>query len=160
MGETGATHPYSTKSAKYGFYFRSYEVNWPIGLTVNVCTHDFFDDAITAGEEISADFANTQRVLWILDFSGIYPGIITSRRKENKIDQETLKSIDSTFNCVMEIPEEEKTLTSVTWAAVVECPAGNLIIENFASGAIEAITDDTNIDYNAGSGSTTTTTTT
>lgn len=158
--ETSATHPYTSKGAKFGFYFRSYQVNWPIGLTVNVCTHDFFDDAITAGETISDAFANTQRVLWILDFTGIYPGIITSRRKENRIDQETLKSIDSTFNCVMEIPEEEKTLTSVTWAAIIECPAGNLIIENFGSGAIEAVNDDENIDYNAGSGSTTTTTTT
>lgn len=148
-GSVGPTHPVQVKNgqAEFGFYYRSYKLNWPAGLTINVISHDYFDDVITAAATVSAALANAKRLLWVLDFRGIYPGIIASNRVVTKLDPRTLQSIDSTYACTMKVPTEEKTLTSVTWTAVVECPAGNLILENFSSEVPEPSTNPDDIAY-------------
>lgn len=120
------------KKAEFGFYFRSYPLFWPQGIIINVITHNFFDDWITAATVASQ--ADTARVLWVLDFAGIYPGIIASNRVVQKTgDLKTLAAINTSFACVMKVPTQEQTLTSLTWTMVVECPAGNLILENIAA---------------------------
>lgn len=159
-GSVQPTQPVMVKNgqAQFGFYYRSYKLNWPIGLTINVICHDFFDDVIAAAQNVSTNMANASRVLWVLDFKGIYPGILASNRVVTKIDPRTLQSIDPTYACTMKVPTEQKTLSSVTWTAVVECPAGNIILENFSSEVPEPSTNPDNIAYPPDTSSSTTTT--
>lgn len=143
------------KKANFGFNYRSYTLFWPPGLVVNIVTHYFFDDYIAAAT--AAGIEDTARVLWILDFAGIYPGILASKRVELKTgDLRTLAAVNPDFACVMEVPTQMQSLTSMSYCVIVECPTGNAIIENFIVDAIEF--------QNAGGGylgtGTTTTTTT
>ncbi len=143
------------KTAEFGFKFRSYKLFWP-AVTINIVTHEFFDDQLTAMGQVGQ--SNVGRVLWILDFSGIYPGILATNKVVNKTgDLKTLAAVDQSFACVMKVPTKEQTLTSITFTVVVECPAGSLIIENF-SPAIWTLTDDFVSVYPSQGGTTTTTT--
>lgn len=140
------------KKAEFGFLYRSYPLFWPQGVTMNVLTHWAFDDELDVAEV--AGIQDTARMLWVLDFTGIYPGIVASNRVvHNTGDLRRLAEINSDFSCVMKVHTRQQTLYSVTWAVVVECPAGNLVIENFASD-VPSI-EDTGDEYPA----TTTTTT-
>lgn len=144
------------KEAEFGFNYESYRLHWPQGVVINIVTHDYFDDYQAASE--AAGQGNVGRVLWILDFTSIRPGIIASNRVVNKTgDLKTLAAVDSSFACVMKVPSQEQTLTSVTYTVIVECPAGNLILENFSS-ADPATTDD-GTEYITTTTSTTSTTT-
>lgn len=144
------------KKANFGFSYRSFPLFWPQGVTINIVTHYFFDDYITAKTQV--DQADTGRVLWILDFAGIYPGILASKRIVAKTgDLQTLARINPDFACVMNVHTQEQTLTSVTFTMVVECPASNLIIENFSSELPEHAVDN-NADYPPTTSTTTSTT--
>lgn len=146
------------KKAEFGFYFEQYTLFWPQGMTINVITHYFFDDYLTAANlgGLQVGTGNTARVLWLLDFSGIYPGILASSRVVAETGNlKTMASINVDFACVMKVPTREQTLTSVTWTIIVECPSSNLIVENFSSQVPEAV-----ILVGNYSGTTTTTTTT
>jgi len=122
----------AVKKAEFGFYYNSYPLFWPQGVVVNVITHNFFDDFLSATG--SAGIENVGRVLWVLDFTGIYPGIIKSDRLTAKTgDLQAMARINPRFACVMKVNSRETTMTSLTWTMVVECPAGNLLIENFAA---------------------------
>jgi hypothetical protein len=124
------------KKAEFGFNYRSYALFWPPGVTMNVVTHYAFDDWRAAGLSAIGAADNTTRVLWVLDFAGIYPGIISSRRVTQETGNlKTLAAVNADFACVEKVPTREQTLTGLTWTMIVECPAGNLIIENF-SGAV------------------------
>jgi hypothetical protein len=132
-----AASPYSNQDVKkgpFGFNYRSYRLFWP-ACTINIISHYFFDDYVTAakvgfgGEESDEDYG---RVLWILDFSGIYPGIISSNRVAHKTGNlRTMAEVDSSWACVMRVHTQTQTLTSLTYTVVVECPYANLILENF-----------------------------
>jgi hypothetical protein len=136
MNAVGA--PY--KKAEFGFLYRSYMLFYPPGVTINVITHYFFDDLRSAGLTFDAD-DNTTRVLWVLDFSGIYPAILASNRKvHNTGDLEKLASISPDYACVMATNTKRQTLTSLMWTMIVECPASNLIVENFTSAVPEYAT--------------------
>ena len=141
------------KKADFGFLYRSYPLFWPAGVTMNVLTHYAFDDEITVATD--AGIGDSARRLWILDFSGIYPGIITSSRVvHNTGDLKTLASINADFACVMKVHTKQQTLNSQTDTTIVECPGGNLILENFSS-AVPDITETPGLRYPT---STTTTT--
>ncbi len=122
-----------------GFRVRSYELVWPIGLTINLLTDNFFDDTVSAAQT-EADaygqpgFVNQSRFLMVLDLGGsIYPGVIASNRKVHNVGQlEDLAKLDATYACAMANPTREVTLNSQTWAAIVECPSDSLIVENFS----------------------------
>jgi hypothetical protein len=147
------------KKANFGFSYRSFDLFWPAGVTINIITHHFFDDMITAANQVGQ--ADTARVLWILDFTGIYPGIIASNRVVAKTgDLKTLASINSSFACVMKVDTQEQTLMSMTWTMVIECPASNLVLENFNGSIPEPSVNPGGIVYGSGSQSGTTTTTT
>jgi hypothetical protein len=119
------------KEAQFGFMYESYKLFWPQGVTINIITHEFFDDYLTAA--VAAGQEDTARVLWILDLTGIYPGIIASNRVVAETGKlKDLAAINKDFACVMAVNTQTQTLTSLTWTMIVECPASNLIIENFA----------------------------
>lgn len=129
------------KKAEFGFNFRSYALFWPPGVTINVITHYYFDDWRTAGHAAIGATDNTTRVLWVLDFTGIYPGILaTNRVVQETGDLKTLAAVNPDFACVMAVPTKQQTLTSVTWTMIVECPASNLILENFNDSVPEYAT--------------------
>ncbi len=119
----------SETSGKLGFRFREYDLDYPV-VKIRIVTHPFFDDIATAA--VAEGIGSTGRFLWILDFTSIYPGIITSNRKVHTTgDIEKLAAIDRDYQCVMENPTTEVTLNSLTWTAVLECPLTSAIIENF-----------------------------
>ncbi len=129
------------KRAEFGFYFRSYPLFFPQGVTFNVVWHEFFDDYISAGTAALGAADNTTRVLWILDSAGIYPGIINSDRKvldTGKLRE--LAAINSSFGCVMKVPTRQQTIVSTTLTVIVECPKGNMIVENFSNAVPEPAT--------------------
>jgi hypothetical protein len=143
------------KKAEFGFQYRSYQLFWPPGVTMNVITHYMFDDWKSAGYYLATGGApsggaiglgsgntdTTTNVLWVLDFAGIYPGIIASNRKVHLTgDLEKLAAISSDFACVMATNTKKQTLNSVMFTVIVECPASNLIVENFTSAVPEYAT--------------------
>jgi hypothetical protein len=144
------------QKAQFGFNYRSYNLMYP-ALRINVITHYYFDDYLTANS--FAGQANAGRLLLVLDFTGIYPGIAASNRKVwNTGELKNLAALNSSYACVMEVNTQETTLMSVTGTMIVECPAGNLWLENFASGQ-PAYTNPSNIVYPSTVGAGTTTTT-
>lgn len=150
------------KKADFGFLYRSYSLFWPQGVVVNLITHEYFDDLITAGLAADATLGNQARVFWILDFSGIYPGIIASNRVVNKNggDLKTLSQVSADAACVMETAGIEWTHTSMLMTMIVECTMGNLLIENFADHVPSIVDDGSNYDTMASGSSTSTTTNT
>ena len=120
MGQTG----------KLGFNYDEFKLQYP-ATTIRIVTHPFFDDFAAAAND--EGIQSTGRFLWILDFTGIYPGILGSNRKVHRTGAiEDLAKTDQDFACVMENPTQEISLNSLMWTAVVECPANNAIIENFS----------------------------
>lgn len=121
-----------------GFSWRSYEVKYPIGVKINLVTHEFFDDIANAFETESIGSRGT--FLLILDIGKpgpkggtIYPGMLKTNRKMRTVGElEQLARIDPTFACVMEHITQEISLVSETVTAVVECPSNSLWVENIA----------------------------
>lgn len=143
------------KKANFGFYYKSYPLFTPQGVTMNVITHYSFDDELDVANQ--AGIVDTARMLWVLDFSGIYPGIIASNRVVAKTgDLANLARINPDYACVMKVHTKTQSLFSMSYAVIVECPAGNLVIENF-DDTVPSITDDGVTTYPT---TTTTTTTT
>ena len=95
-----------------GFSFDEYKLQYP-QVRIRIVTNNFFDDFATA---MSLENQNSAgRFLWILDFTSIYPGIITSNSKTHRTgDIEKLAQIDQDFACVMENPTQEVKLNSLT----------------------------------------------
>lgn len=119
----------SGQMGELGFNFNEYMLQYP-QVRIRIVTNNYFDDFATAMSLESQ--ASAGRFLWILDFSSIYPGIITSNSKKHITgDIEKLAAVDQDFACVMENPTQEIQLNSLTWTAVVECPATSAIVENF-----------------------------
>ena len=115
-----------------GFWADSYKLDYPAGLVINVVTHPFFDDIANAAATESAALRHTGRFLWIIDFGSIYPGIIGSSRVTTTVDQiELLRKVNTSYSCVISNPTRDLTLNSMTWTAIVECPAASLVYENF-----------------------------
>lgn len=136
-------------NSKFGFRFNSYVLDWP-PIVLNIVSHKYFDDRIAAARAISATHANASRFLWIIDWAGIYPGILASERVVNRSgDLSARAAVDATYMCVMKVPTQTQTLTSMTWTIVVECPQSSLILENIADSIPEhsGISDDGAIDY-------------
>jgi hypothetical protein len=117
------------QTGKLGFNYDEYRLQYPV-TTLRVVTHPFFDDMASAANDEGIESAG--RFLFILDFTGIYPGILASNRKVHKTGEiEDLSKIDRDYACVMENPTQEISLNSLTWTAVVECPANSAIVEGF-----------------------------
>ena len=139
-----------------GFAWRSYKVKYPIGVKINIVTHEFFDDIASAFQTESIGSRGTFMLILDMGKPGpqggtIYPGTIASNKKVHTLGQlELLAKLDPTFGCVMENVTEEISLTSETCTAVVECPANSLWIEGIArevptTAGISANPDYTNL---------------
>ena len=125
------------KQTKFGFKFRSIELDYPV-VTLNIVSHKFFDDQVSAHQAALGADSNSGRSVWILDFAGIYPGIMATNRKVLRTGElEELAKVDASYTCRMAVPKLSRTLTSTTWTAVVECPSSSLILENLSSDVPE-----------------------
>lgn len=131
----GAGQP---KVAPMGFAYSSYPLIFPSGVTINILTDRAFDDLVTMAS--SVNMASIGRYLWILDWSSNYVGTLASNKKVwGTQDLATMARFDPTLACVMEMPSRTTTLFSQTYAAISECPAGDLIISNFSGVVPEAV---------------------
>lgn len=119
----------SGKMGSLGFNYFEYELQYP-QTKIRIVTNNYFDDFASA---MSLENINSAgRFLWILDFTSIYPGIITSNSKKHVTgDLEKLAAVDQDYACVMANPTQEIQLNSLTWSAIVECTATSAIVENF-----------------------------
>lgn len=144
--------------AQFGFNFRSFDIFYPM-VTINIISHYYFDDYLTAKQQVFGANDNSGRFLWVLDFAGIYPGIMASNRKVNNTgDLKTLAAIDTSYACVMETFSQSVTLTSATMTMIVECPGANLLLENFPLTGMVVSGAGSTVYPPAQSGTTTTTT--
>lgn len=123
-----------------GFNWRTYKVKFPVGVKINIVTHEFFDDMLNAFNTENIDSAGRMMLILHMGKPGpkggtIYPGMISSNKKVRTLGElEQLARIDPTFACTMESVTEEITLISETCTAVVECPANSLWLLGIASG--------------------------
>lgn len=147
-----------SKTANWGFQYRTYNLDYPQGVVINIITHYFFDDTMSMMKAAGGTtLETTARVLWILDFAGIYPGVIASNSKELTTGElERLAAISTDYACVLRTNTNRQKLTSLTLTVVVECPFANLIIENY-SAAVPNHLDDGSV-YPATTTTTTSTT--
>jgi hypothetical protein len=122
----------------HGFQWNSFRVKRPAGININIITHEFFDDMVSAFDAES--IGSRGRMLLCLDMGKpgpkggtIYYAQIAANRKVHTTGQlERLAALDRTFQCVMENVTSEVSLTSETGTVVVECPANSLWMENLA----------------------------
>lgn len=127
-----------TGSNELGFNWTSFKPKFPAGVTINIVTHEFFDDILNAFQTES--IGSSGRFLAALDIGKpgpkggtIYPGMIATNRKNSTLGElDKLRNLDPTFACVMENVTEEISLTSETVTAVVECPSNSAWIEGIA----------------------------
>jgi hypothetical protein len=121
-----------------GFPFRRYKLYKPHGVYVNIITDNYFDDLeAMAGDAATVNSPGLGKFLLPLDLGSggtIYPAVLGSNRKQYTTGRiEDLAKIDSTFSCAMENPTIDRTLTSTTTTAVVECPLNSQALVNFGS---------------------------
>lgn len=120
-------------SNSLGMPYRKFKLYHPSGVTLNIITDPYFDDMVLA--QPAASYIG--KFFMILDMGSggsIYPAVLASNRKSYSIgDVDQLAKIDGTFSCVMSLPTRERTLTSETTTAIVECPKHSYVIANFAN---------------------------
>lgn len=120
------------KEGELGFKFDEYHLIYPAGVTLRIVTHSFFDDFVSIAKDEGVE--ESGRMLWILDWSGIYPGMIATNRVVHRTGElGDLAKLDASFACVMANPTQEVSLNSVTYTVVVDCPSDSLIIEGLAT---------------------------
>ena len=122
---------------EWGFQWRSFRLFRPQGVTVNLITHEFFDDILNTFSTSSVGSSLTRgRFLLTLDMGkggSIYPAVLGSNRKNYTTGEiEQLAKIDASFACVMENPTIETSMTSENTTAIVECPLHSDWTENFS----------------------------
>jgi hypothetical protein len=137
------------QKGELGFSFDTYHLIYPQGVELRVLTHPFFDDFVTQAKDNGVETSG--RMLWILDWSGIYPGIIGYNRVVHRTGAiEDLAKIDASYACVMANPTAELSLNSITYTVIVECPSDSIVIEGVAANipvATGATSDPSAYDY-------------
>jgi hypothetical protein len=100
------------------------------GVVLNIITDWAFDDE--ASEFIDADLDTVGNTLFFLDMTGMYMKVIESSVVTNHTGNlKDLVAVDGSFGCVEETLKKDTTLNGLTFTAVLECPAANLIVDNF-----------------------------
>ena len=103
------------------------------GLIIPICPPSYADPQNSPRSLIASTLTPVGRSIWVLDWAGIYPGIIESNRVVNNTgDLARLAEVDDSYSCVMKNPTQKVTLNSVTYTVVVECPAASAIFENIS----------------------------
>lgn len=133
----------SGENKTFGFRYRKFLLKGKAtGIVLNVITHFGLDDYLA--EWVDAGDEDQGRAIWLLDMGGLYPGVIESSRKTlttGKLDD--LAKVDSGYLCVEETYTRTVTQVGVTYAAILECPAADLLIYNFSNAVPEhQLTDD------------------
>lgn len=115
----------------FGWRFKSYLLRGKCsGITLNVITEYAFDDILSEWTDLGRP--NQGRWILLLDWSGIYPGIVETTRKTAVVgERDRLAQLDEAYACVEETETKRVTLTGVTYSAIAECPLANLVITNF-----------------------------
>jgi hypothetical protein len=102
------------------------------GVILNVITDWAFDDEVS--EFTDAGIGTVGNTLMFLDMTGMYMKVIESNVVTNHSgDLKALAAVDPSFSCVEETLTKDTTLNGLTFTAVLECPAANLILDNFAA---------------------------
>lgn len=111
-----------------GFSFDSYNLIYPAGVELRIVTNNFFDDFVTQANDQGV--GSTGRMLWVLNWQGIYPAILASNRVVHRTGDITdLARVDSDYACVMANPTTEVSLNSLLYSVIVECGSDNLIVD-------------------------------
>ncbi len=132
-GKLQVTQPMMAKQAVLGFWYREYELIYPV-VTWRVLTHRYFDDRVTAARNVAAANEATGRQLWTLDWSDLFMAILGSREKTNVTgDINTLSGIDSNLACVMDYPKNTYKLMETEFTNVVQCPRRHYVLGNIAA---------------------------
>jgi len=122
-------------SNEFGFTWKTFDLPF-YGIKFNVITEETFDDLETAFTTAGVTRGGFLMILDLGKGGTIYPAILGSNRKVYTVgDINNLAKLDSSYSCVMEAPTAEKTLTSETVTAIVECPSNSLWIEGIATDA-------------------------
>lgn len=137
----------SGENKAFGFKYRKFLLKGKAtGITLNVITHFGLDDYLA--EWTDAGDADAGRAIWLLDMGGMYPGIIeTGRKTMTNGKLEDLAKVDQDYLCVEETYTKTITQVGVTYAAILECPAADLLIYNFAGEIPEHELEDNRPNY-------------
>lgn len=123
-------------SNEWGFSWNTFDFPMYYNIKLNVITHKTFDDLETALTTAGVSRGGFAMILDLGKGGTIYPAMLASNRKVYTVgDINKLAQLDTTYSCVMEAPTAEKTLTSETVTAIVECPLNSLWIEGIATDA-------------------------
>lgn len=128
------------KEAPIGFLYFDYPVTFPSGVTIRVITDDYFDDYAAEMENMAAatgndNYTNLGRRLWIIDWSRIKKGITDSKTVSNNPGKDMVagQNLGIVDACVMETLSKSINMKTWQWTAIVDCAAGNLIIQNLSA---------------------------
>jgi hypothetical protein len=123
------------ENEELGMTFTSYVLDGRnTGITLNVITDWAFDDTLSDFSAAAIGLANVGRTLMFLDMTGIYLQIIESGKQVNHTgDIKALAAVDASYRCVIETYTSDTAINWVKLAAVVECPAASLVIDNFST---------------------------
>lgn len=127
----------SGENKTFGFRYRKFLLKGKAtGITLNVITHFGLDDYLA--EWTDAGNENAGRAIWLLDMGGMYAKVLdTTRKTLTNGKLEDLAKVDAGYLCVEETYTRTVTQVGVTYAAVVECPAADLLIYNFSGNIPE-----------------------
>ena len=115
-----------------GFTWRSFILDFPMGVELRIVTHEFFDDFVDIHNRQSLGTAGN--LAMIIDWSSIYQAVIESKTLETSTGNvKDLAKVDPQAACIMERPEKRYKHRSITHTTVVECPAASKIYTNFSA---------------------------
>lgn len=121
------------KNDEYGIQFTSYMLRGKnAGVTLNIITDWAFDDMVS--EYSAANIAGAGQTMWFLDMTAMYLKVIESNKVTNHTgDLKALAAVDASYGCVEETYTRDTVLNGMTFTAILECPASDLILDNFST---------------------------
>lgn len=122
------------KQGPFGFYFSDYILDHPIGKTLRVITHPYFDDFADAMSRMpNVDNSTAGNQMWLLDWSTIYRAVLASNKQVNTTGSiEDMAKLSGDMACRMKTLQTTYRHTSETFTNVVECPLASLFVHNIS----------------------------
>jgi hypothetical protein len=119
------------ENTELGLQFTSYRLDGRnAGVVLNVISDWAFDDTLSDFHAMGLD--NAGRTIMFLDMTGIYMQVIESGKQTNHTgDLKDLVAVDASYRCVIETYSSDTLINWLKFTAVLECPAANLILDNF-----------------------------
>lgn len=127
-----------------GFMWSSYIVNYPRNVTINIITHDAFDDIFAAHANESQGPAGNYLLALDIGKPGvrgtggsIYWAFLKSNRRTSTLGNlDDLEKIDPEWACTLKSSTQEVMRQSDTGTVIVECPQDNSWIWGIGDSAI------------------------